>query len=247
MAVAALDLEEASAAAVADELHREFGVPAISARVDVADTASVAAAADHVRGALGGCDVVCSNVGVQRFGAIDRLTDAEWRWVLDVNVVGTVRTVRAFLPLLREANGWRRVVLTSSSSVLAPSIRMAAYQTSKFAVVGFAESLREELAAEGIGVTVLFPGPMITRHLETSEHARPDDLEARAVDDDLAAMLAHSPLQDGDLVTADHAVRNLLADLFDDAPYVVTHGAHRPDYERRRAALDEAFDRMESS
>ncbi len=111
---------------------------------------------------LGGCDVLCANVGVQQFGAIDRLTDDDWRFVLDVNVLGTVRTVRAFLPLLRTGDGWRRIVLTASSSVLAPGVRMAAYQTTKFAVMGFGETLREELADEGIGVTVLFPGGMIT-------------------------------------------------------------------------------------
>src|SRR4029079_6869464 len=126
--------------------------------------------------------------------AIDHLTDDDWRWVLDVNVVGAVRTVREFLPLLRARSGWRHVVLTASSSVMAPSVRMAAYQTSKFAVMGFGESLREELADEGIGVTVLFPGGMITRHLESSAAARPADLTATgAGDDDLTAMLAHTP------------------------------------------------------
>jgi NAD(P)-dependent dehydrogenase (short-subunit alcohol dehydrogenase family) len=215
MAVAALDIDEAAAAAVADELAKELGVPTTSARVDVGDTASVEDAAMHVGRALGGCDVLCANVGVQQFGAVDRLTDDDWQWVLNVNVLGSVRTVRAFLPLLRgRGNGWRRIVLTASSSVLAPSIRMAAYQTTKFAVMGFGETLREELAAEGIGVTILFPGGMITRHLESSAQARPAELPATgARDDDLVAMLEHRPMADGDVVTAEHAVRNLLADL----------------------------------
>ena len=50
---------------------------------------------------LGGCDILCSNVGVQQFGAIDKLTEQDWQWVLNVNVLGTVRTVREFLPMLR--------------------------------------------------------------------------------------------------------------------------------------------------
>jgi NAD(P)-dependent dehydrogenase (short-subunit alcohol dehydrogenase family) len=240
-----LDLDEVSASEVSAELARDHGVPTTAAHIDVADADSVLDAARHVEVTLGRCDVVCANVGVQQFGAIDRLTDAEWRWVLDVNVLGTVRTVRAFLPLLRSGDGWRRVVLTASSSVLAPSVRMAAYQTSKFAVLGFGESLREELTGEGIGVTVLFPGGMATRHLETSARARPVDLDPRDTNDDLAAMLAHSPLQDGDVVDADHAVRNLLTDLLDDAPYSVTHGSHRRVYEARRDAMDAALDRME--
>ena len=52
---------------------------------------------------------------------------------------------------------------------------------------------------------------------------------------------------DGDVVTPEHAVRNLLADLEADEPYCLTHGSHRPVYEERRAAMDAAFDRMEGS
>ena len=150
--------------------------------------------------------------------------------------------------MLRAGTGWRRIVLTASSSVLAPAVRLGAYQTSKFAVMGFGETLREELADEGIGVTLLFPGGMMTRHLESSAEARPADLGAtREFDDDLEAMLAHRPMGEGDVVTAEHAVRNLLADLEADEPYSLTHGGHRPVYEERRAAMDAAFDRMESS
>ena len=86
-------------------------------------------------------------------------------------------------------------MLTASSSVLAPAVRMGAYQTSKFAVMGFGETLRHELAAEGIGVTLLFPGGMITRHLESSAQARPPRLGATGCTrDDLTAMLAHRPM-----------------------------------------------------
>jgi NAD(P)-dependent dehydrogenase (short-subunit alcohol dehydrogenase family) len=125
---------------------------------------------------------------------------------------------------------------------------MAAYQTSKFAVMGFGETLREELAGEGIGVTILFPGGMITRHLESSAQARPAHLEATgAVDDDLTTMLAHRPVGADDVVLPEHAVRNLLDDLRANVPYSVTHGSFRPVYEERRAAMDAAFDRMERS
>jgi NAD(P)-dependent dehydrogenase (short-subunit alcohol dehydrogenase family) len=248
MAVAALDIDGDTAASTASEVADTFGVPATSARVDVGDPSSVAAGAEHVRSTLGGCDVLCANVGVQQFGSVDVLTEQDWQWVLDVNVLGAVRTVREFLPMIRERSGWRRIVLTASSSVLAPGVRMAAYQTSKFAVMGFGETLRAEIAEEGIGVTLLFPGGMITRHLETSVAARPAELgESVLRMEDLDAMLAHSPMADGDVVTADHAIRNLLADLEADEPYCLTHGSYRSAYERRRDAIEAAFDRMESS
>jgi NAD(P)-dependent dehydrogenase (short-subunit alcohol dehydrogenase family) len=248
MAVAALDIDEGAARATAAGLADDLGVATTAVRTDVGDAGSVAAAAEHVAAELGGCHVLCANVGVQQFGAIDRLTEDDWRWVLDVNVMGTVRTVRSFLPLLRAGTGWRRIVLTSSSGALAPSVRLGAYQTSKFAVMGFGETLRQELAGEGIGVSVLFPGGMLTRHLESSAQARPVELgESVTLPDDIEAMLAGTTMGEGDVVPAEHAVRNLLAELLAGEPYILTHGSYRPDYDRRCAAMAAAFERMERS
>ena len=70
--------------------------------VDVADAASVDAAAAAVVEGFGGADLVVSNVGVQLFGSVEAFTDDEWRWLLDVNVTGSARVARAFIPLLRQ-------------------------------------------------------------------------------------------------------------------------------------------------
>jgi NAD(P)-dependent dehydrogenase (short-subunit alcohol dehydrogenase family) len=202
-----------------------------------------------VREELGGCDVLCANVGVQQFGALDRLTDQDWEWVLSVNVLGTVRTVRAFLPLVRERTGWRRVVVTASSSALVPGVRLGAYVTSKFAVQGYGEVLRMELAAEGIGVSVLFPAGMMTNHLNSSARARPADIgEWVMLPDDIEVMMAsRSVNREEHLATAEHAVRNLLAELDADSPYIITHGTYQPEYQRRAGAMDAAFSQMEQS
>lgn len=246
--VAILDIAGEAAEATAASIAERHGVATTAVRVDVGDPKSISAAAGHVVSVLGGCDVLCANVGVQQFGAVDRLTDDDWRFVLDVNVLGTIRTVRAFLPLIRQREGFRRIVLTASLSVLAPAVRMAAYQTSKFAVLGFGETLRYELAAEGIGVTVLFPGGMLTGHLQSSAEARPGALgDTGAQDDDLTTMLAHRPVDMDDVVEPACAVRNLLADLEADQPFVVTHGAIRDDYAERNGWIVDAIDRMERS
>jgi NAD(P)-dependent dehydrogenase (short-subunit alcohol dehydrogenase family) len=246
MAIAALDIDPVGAQAVATSLAEEFGVKTMSARVDVGDAGSLAAAAAEVDAALGGCDVLCANVGVQQFGAIDRLTDDDWTWVLEVNVLGTVRTVAAFLPLIRRRTGWRRIVLTASSGVLVPGVRLGAYQTSKFAVWGYGETLRQELAAEGIGVTVVFPAGMMTTHLQSSARARPADKgEWVILPDDIEVMMSSRSMGEEHVATPDHAVRNLVDDLVADEPYVITHGAYRGEYHERVAALEQAFDRME--
>ena len=70
MSVAALDIDGAGADATAAVLADELGVQTTSFRTDVGDAGSVAAAATHVESILGGCDVVCANVGVEQFGAV---------------------------------------------------------------------------------------------------------------------------------------------------------------------------------
>ena len=167
---------------------------------------------------------------MQQFGAIDRLTEQDWAWVISVNVLGVVRTVAAFLPLLRKRSGERHIVITSSSSFFAPGVRLGAYVTSKFAVVGYGETLCVgELEPEGIGVTLLFPAGMSSRHLESSVLARPEALgESVTMPDDIDAMIASRKWDATDsLATPEHAVRNLVRDLRDNRPYVITHGAYR--------------------
>jgi NAD(P)-dependent dehydrogenase (short-subunit alcohol dehydrogenase family) len=78
-----------------------------------------------------------------------------------VNVLGTVATVDAFLPQLRAASGLRRILLTASTSSVFAAPRLGAYTASKYAVLGYGETLRQELAAEGIGVTIMLPGGMM--------------------------------------------------------------------------------------
>jgi NAD(P)-dependent dehydrogenase (short-subunit alcohol dehydrogenase family) len=246
MAVAALDIDVDNAATTATELGAAFGVPTMSSRIDVGDLASIADAAAAVDAGLGGCDLLCANVGVQQFGAIDRLTDDDWSWVLNVNVLGTVRTVAAFLPLLRRGRGWRQIALTASAGALLPTVRLGAYQTSKYAVLGYGETLRQELAGEGIGVTVVLPAGMMTRHLESSALARPKDKgDWVLLPDDIEVMMSSQEMDAAQVATPDHAVRNLLEDLVADEPYVITHGDYRGAYHRRLEAIEAAFDRME--
>jgi NAD(P)-dependent dehydrogenase (short-subunit alcohol dehydrogenase family) len=206
----------------------------------------VNAAAKDVTEALGGCHILCANVGVQQFGRIDRLTEGEWSWVLNVNVLGMIRTVSAFLPLLREADGWRQVALTASSSVLVPGVRLGAYITSKHAVLGYGEVLRMELAEEGIGVSVVFPAGMSSRHLESSAKARPAELgEWTIAPDDVEALMSSRSIDVAShVVSPEQAVRNLLAELRANHPYIITHGEYRAGFERRVAAIEAGFDRM---
>jgi NAD(P)-dependent dehydrogenase (short-subunit alcohol dehydrogenase family) len=247
MAIAALDIDEATAEATASSVTRQAG-RAISRRVDVADEASLEDAARHVGDELGGCALLCANVGVQQFGALERLTTDDWRWVLSVNVVGMIQTVAAFLPLLREANADAHILLTASSGVFTPGVRLGAYAASKYAVVGYGEALKLELEPEGIHVSMLFPAGMATRHLESSALARPSELgPAITRPDDIEAMLASREYDAAaDVVAPEVAVERLVQELRDNQPYIFTHGRYRDTLVRRGRELLAAYDRMAS-
>lgn len=225
---------------------RVTGVDVLAAAVDVADRSSLLSAADSVANRFGSCDVLCANVGVQQFGAIDKLTAQDWDWVFSVNVMGVIDTVACFLPLLRRASGQRHIVLTASSSFFTPGVRMAAYVASKYAVVGYGEVLREELSGEGINVALLFPAGMITRHIESSAAARPPELGEYRVDRaDIEAMMAKADITvESHLATAEHAVRNLLMELRAKQPYIITHGDYKAQVEKQQRTVLVAFDRM---
>jgi NAD(P)-dependent dehydrogenase (short-subunit alcohol dehydrogenase family) len=248
MSVALLDIDGDRAREAAASMAQTYGVETMAHRVDVGTARDVDEAAGAVRRRFGGCDLLFANVGVQQLGALERLTDDDWTWVLNVNVVGTARTVRSFLPLIRSRSGTRHIAMTASSSVLAPGLRLGAYQASKCAILGLGDTLRLELQGEGIGVTVIIPAGMATRHLESSALARPADLgDSGGLPDDIEIMIGSLSMTDKDLATPEHAARHVLRDIVANEPYVITHGGYRDAYRARCLDLDEAFDRMERS
>jgi NAD(P)-dependent dehydrogenase (short-subunit alcohol dehydrogenase family) len=240
MDVALLDLDGERAMTEALALADAHGTACVGQAVDVADVASVQAAAAYVAERFGVADLVVSNVGVQLFGAVEQFSDDEWGWVLDVNVVGSARVARAFLPLLRKAEQ-PRLAFTTSSSILDPASRLGAYQASKFAVWGLAETLRLELADDGIGVSVIFPSGMLSRHLETSEAAQPDHLKRPIANDgDFDAMIGSNPDMAAMLAAPEDAAAGVIEAVLAGERYVITHGDLTGGIESRSAELSRA-------
>ncbi len=246
MRVVVADIAAENAETVAAEL-RGAGTDAIAHAVDVGDAASLAELADAAK-AFGGCQLLCANVGVQRIGHSDRLDAQDWEWLIGVNVLGTVATVGALLPVMRSAAGRKHIVFTSSSSGLFAAPRLAAYTASKYAVTGYAETLRIELEPDEIGVTLLFPGGMATTHLQSSVEARPAALgESPPLEvDDVKLLSAVMGATADDIIEPDHAIRHLIEAVRENRPYLFTHGSNRAQIEERfdalRAALAAADD-----
>jgi NAD(P)-dependent dehydrogenase (short-subunit alcohol dehydrogenase family) len=129
--------------------------------LDVADRRAVAAFPQVVIAAHPGVDILVNNAGVAIGGTFEAVSEEDFEWLIEINFWGVVRMTRAFLPLLRKSDDARVVNLSSIYGIISPPAETA-YSASKFAVRGFSNSLRHELAGSKIGVTVVHPGGVAT-------------------------------------------------------------------------------------
>jgi short-subunit dehydrogenase len=111
--------------------------------------------------------LLVNNAGVALGGRFDQVTLEEFDWVMAVNFRAVVRLTHAMLPALKAHPGSHLVNVSSVFGIFAPA-GQAAYSASKFAVRGFTEAVRHELAENGIGVTVVHPGGIRTRIAESA-------------------------------------------------------------------------------
>lgn len=130
---------------------------ALALNLDVTDALQVTAAAAAAKFRFGRIDVLVNNAGYGLIGSVEETSDADARRLFEVNFFGLVGVTRALLPAMRaQRRGW--IVNISSIAGLIAFPGSAFYSASKFAVEGFSESLRNEVAPLGIGVTVVEPG-----------------------------------------------------------------------------------------
>jgi len=179
---------------VALDLRTEGVEPPVTAlRCDVADDASVRAAVAEVVDRFGGLDVVVANAGIAAAGTVADNDDEEWHRVLDVNVLGVVRVVRAALPhLLRSPAA--SIVTTCSIAATAGLPKRALYSATKGAVLSLTRAMAADHLADGIRVNAVAPGTADTPWVGRLLAAADDPATERA------ALEARQPM--GRLVTA---------------------------------------------
>ena len=183
--------------------------------------------------------------GVAGGSGIDNISLENWRWVLDVNLMGVVHGVHAFLPHIRAHGEGGHIVNTASMAGLDSGLGFSPYSASKFAVVNMSEGLALQLAPLGIGVTVLCPGFVRTRISESGRNRperygparKPDPASPGGV---LAAKLAE--LASAGLDPADVAAR-VLAAIREDELYVFTHPEMNGGVKARFASIMKAMDK----
>ena len=169
--------------AAVDELWAA-GIEAIGVPTDVRDAAAVDALAAATVEAFGRVDVACNNAGVWTLETQWETSLDEWRRVVDINLLGVVHGIRAFVPLLLDNPEGGRIVNTASMGGLLGLAFSGPYTATKHAVIGLSKGLRHELDARSggrVGVTVVCPGTVRTALIDSLERG-PEPATDRAPD-----------------------------------------------------------------
>ncbi len=237
--LALLDLEEGRLRRVADRLDRS-GVEVRCFTVDVSDRDAMKLTAVQVTAAFPAIHILCNNAGVGYTGVpLDRVPDADWDWVLGVNLMGVVNGLQAFLPAILGHGEGGHIVNTASigGHHIMPGWRYGLYTTSKFAVVGLSEALADDLAGRGVGVSVLCPAAVDTAIYDVGRNrpARFGGPFAQAPDPNLAAALkaGMKPVEIG---------RWVVRAILDSQLHIFPHPKTRDFIERRYDRLIAAYD-----
>jgi len=223
MHLALADVDEAGLAVTRKDVSA-LGVRSFSMRVDVSKASAVEAFAQKCSQDLGAVHLVCNNAGVAVSGPVWETSDAEWQWILGVNLLGVVNGVRAFAPrLIAQDEG--HIVNTASVAGLISPPGMGAYCVSKHAVVTLSEALHHDLRERGshVGVSVLCPAYVPTG-IADSERNRPHGLSlSEKSKSRLAKEAALKKAVASGKLSADHVARAVVAAVKEDRFYVLTH------------------------
>ncbi len=162
-----------------------MGCRASTEVVDVSDARQVESLAESVYRQAGRVDVLCNNAGVGVGGYAEDMSLDDWEWIIGTNLWGVIYGCHYFYPRMIAQGGGGHIVNTSSGAGLTPLPLTIAYNTTKFAVRGYSETLRAEAARHGIGVSVVMPGLVATniirntRMVSGTSRSTPDELKQK--------------------------------------------------------------------
>lgn len=205
-------------------------------KTNVADRDSLKAAANETLEAFGKIHVLCNNAGVNGGGTAASPDFEGWDAALAVNLGGVVNGTKIIVPIIREQGEGGHVVNTSSMAGIVPLPGLAAYSTSKYAVRGFSESLRVQLAEKGIGVSCLFPGATRTALVplpeDDPEHIKEEGAPQFLKDLWDAMRAAIDPYDTG---------REVVAAIKENRFYIFTNNEFLEEVKQRHREIEAAF------
>jgi NADP-dependent 3-hydroxy acid dehydrogenase YdfG len=185
----------------------DAGVRLVAYPGDVTHADELTVAVNSFAASHDGLDVMINNAGVASAGALMEVSLEDWRWIIDINLMGVVHGSRAAIPHLQR-NGAGLLINVSSAAAFASAPGMICYNATKAAVLSISETLVNELRAIGTQVSVVMPTFFPSSILETFRG--PDHARQRA----------HDAMQKSKYL-AEHAARDLLRDAGDGRTYIV--------------------------
>jgi NAD(P)-dependent dehydrogenase (short-subunit alcohol dehydrogenase family) len=232
MSVMIADIESQALQLAVEEL-RAAQVKAEGVVADVTRRDSLRAAALETIARFGKVHVVCNNAGVGAGGMLGQVSERDWNWVIDVNLYGVIYGMEIFTPLILSHGEGGHFVNTASMAGLVSPPGMEPYCATKYAVLGMSEGWAQQLAPQGVGMSILCPGFVKTRIHESrrnrTESYGPDDRPPPPADAPPSPVLSGIDAQ---------AVGNRVAEAVKaDELYVFTH----PEF---KAAVAARFDRI---
>ncbi len=165
------DRQAEALAAVAEEIGAAGGTVLAAGVIDVTDRETVEAFAADVHAEHGSVDVVMNVAGISTWGSVETLRHEDWRAMVEVNLMGPIHVIEAFVPAMVRAGRGGHLVNVSSAAGLIGLPWHAAYSASKFGLRGVSEVLRFDLRRHGIGVTLVCPGAVDTPLVGTMQIA----------------------------------------------------------------------------
>jgi NAD(P)-dependent dehydrogenase (short-subunit alcohol dehydrogenase family) len=244
--VALCDIE-AEALAAAVEGLKQTNADVHGVRADVSLKAELQAAADETIARYGAVNILVNNAGVTGGGGYGVWTDAAWNWTIAVNLMAVIWGVEIFGPLIEAAGGGGHIVNTASIAGLISGSGNP-YNVTKYGVVALSEGLRVELAPRGVGVSVLCPGFIRTRIIDSQRNlpdrfagavaapARPQEAVAEWLQQVRGRIdQGIDPLYVGELVR--EAIEN-------DWDYIFTDPEFEPFIDARFSRIKAGFDRI---
>lgn len=166
--IVAADIDLTAAQETAAQVEK-LGAKIHPLACDVAQRPAVAALGAAAEELLGGVDLVINNAGVATSGPVDGIPQADWEWIMGINLWGVIYGCELFVPQMR-ARGRGHVINVASSAGLLCTPTMAPYNVTKAAVVALSETMAAELRSAGIGVTVLCPTFFRTKIVDNARH-----------------------------------------------------------------------------
>lgn len=157
----------------AAEECRRIGATTYAIQADLAKKPDITRLAKQALEQAGRVDLLYNNAGVMYLGPVKEMKLSDWEWIVDINLWGPVRLTHALLPHFLERKSGH-IVTTASMAGLVGVPGLTAYSLTKFAMVGFSEALRAEIAGEGIDVSVVCPNIVESGITEIGHYASAD-------------------------------------------------------------------------